>query len=94
MIRTGVDIIDIDHMVPSMKSFTSLLGSHQVFSGKSDPVTVILDGDKNTIHQSVRSDFLDSKGRCIVSAGCEITPETAIENMKHFKSSVFEVYKP
>ncbi len=94
MIRTGVDIIDIDHMVPSMKSFTSLLGSHQVFSGKSDPVTVILDGDKNTIHQSVRSDFLDSKGRCIVSAGCEITPETTIENMKHFKSSVFEVYKP
>jgi len=77
-----------------MKSFTSLLGHHQVFSGKSDPVTVILDGDRNTIHQSVRSDFIDSEGRCIVSAGCEVTPETTIENMKHFKNSVFELKKP
>ena len=94
MISTGVDIIDIDHMVPSVERFTPLLGHNQVFSGKSDPVTVILDGNRKTIHESVISDYTDSLGRCIVSAGCEITPETTIENMKNFKSSVFELKRP
>ena len=93
MIKTGVDIIDIDHMVPSMDRFAASLASHQVFSGKSDPITVIQNGERSTIIQSVRLDFIAAKGRCIVSAGCEITPETTIENMKNFKSSVFELQK-
>jgi len=93
MIKTGADIIDIDHLVPSLASFASLLGRQQVFSGKSDPVSIIQDGNYETINQSVNSDFQASKGRCIVSAGCEITPETTIENMKNFKKSVFTLFK-
>jgi uroporphyrinogen-III decarboxylase len=89
MIQTGVDIIDIDHMVPSIGIFTSLLSSQQVFSGKSDPVTIIQHGTYDSIIESVRSDYKASDGRCIVSAGCEITPETTIENMRIFKKSVF-----
>jgi MtaA/CmuA family methyltransferase len=81
MISTGADIIDVDHLVPSMRTFAHLLGPHQVFSGKSDPVTVIQNGSAGLIKQSVVSDYLDCGGRCIVSAGCEITPETTIENM-------------
>ncbi|HOS71090.1 MAG TPA: uroporphyrinogen decarboxylase family protein [Bacteroidales bacterium] len=87
VIKTGADIIDIDHMVPSMKEFTRLLADHQVFSGKSDPVTVIQNGDIQSITESVRSDFQDAGGRCIVSAGCEITPETSTENMKLFSNA-------
>jgi MtaA/CmuA family methyltransferase len=87
MIKTGADIIDIDHMVPSMKEFAYLLEGHQVFSGKSDPVTVIQNGDSQSITESVREDFKAAGGRCIVSAGCEITPETTIENMKFFSNS-------
>jgi len=93
MIKTGVDIIDIDHMVPSVQQFTALLNSHQVFSGKSDPVTVIQNGDSNSIEASVISDFCSSDGRCIVSAGCEVTPETTLENMKIFKNSAV-ILKP
>lgn len=93
MIKTGVDIIDIDHMVPSMRQFTCLLYDHQVFSGKSDPVTVIQNGDKDSIQASVLSDFSAAGGRCIVSAGCEVTPETTPENMKTFKNSAV-ILKP
>ena len=85
MILTGADIVDIDHLVPSMGDFVSLLADHQVFSGKSDPVSVIQDGSYETIKQSVYRDSIETGGRCIVSAGCEITPGTTIENMKAFR---------
>ena len=91
MIKTGVDIIDIDHMVPSMGKFLPLLAGHQVFSGKSDPVTVIQNGDINTIIRSVSSDYNETGGRCIISAGCEITPETTIKNMNSFKNTVYKL---
>jgi len=84
MIQTGADIIDIDHLVPSMEVFSPLLSKYQVFSGKSDPVTIIQDGSREVIKQSVSNDFIKSKGRCIVSAGCEITPGTPVENMRAF----------
>jgi MtaA/CmuA family methyltransferase len=84
MIATGADIIDIDHLVPSMSDFVSLLGPYQVFSGKSDPVTIIQDGTIEIIEKSVNEDFKQASGRCIVSAGCEITPGTQVENMNAF----------
>jgi uroporphyrinogen-III decarboxylase len=88
MIRcTGTDIIDIDHLVPSLRPFASLLTGNQIFSGKSDPVTVIQDGSADLIKQSVMTDYNDSNGRCIVSAGCEITPGTTIRNMISFRNA-------
>jgi MtaA/CmuA family methyltransferase len=89
MIKTGADIIDIDHMVPALGNFVSLLNKYQVFSGKSDPVTIIQNGTYDSILESVRSDYMASNGRCIVSAGCEITPGTTVENMQNFRKSVF-----
>jgi uroporphyrinogen-III decarboxylase len=87
IILTGADIIDIDHLVPSMSDFTASLKPGQVFSGKSDPVSVIQAGSPEVINKSVTTDFHDSGKRCIVSAGCEITPETSAESMKVFKDS-------
>ena len=84
MISTGADIIDIDHLVPSMSDFKALLGPCQVFSGKADPVTIIQDGTPEKIKQSVIEDLRQASGRCIISAGCEITPGTSVENMKAF----------
>ena len=84
MIQTGADIIDIDHLVNSIEDFVPFKGEKQVFSGKSDPVGIIQDGSREIIRQSVIKDLIDSKGRCIVSAGCEITPGTSIENMRAF----------
>ncbi len=88
MIQTGADIIDIDHLVPSMEDFVSLISRYQIFSGKSDPVTIIQNGTPEIIKLSVMDDFKQARGRCIVSAGCEITPGTSVENMRAFASAV------
>jgi MtaA/CmuA family methyltransferase len=87
MIKTGADIVDIDHLVPSLGNFSPLLSHHQVLSGKSDPVSVIQDGNRDLIYDAVSNDYLSSGGRCIVSAGCEITPGTSNLNMKAFSDS-------
>jgi len=87
MIQTGADIIDIDHLVKDISCYSSSLGKHQVISGKCDPVTIIENGDSGSIFKAVEKDFNDSAGRCIVSAGCEITPGTSLENMKLFRKS-------
>ncbi|TAL61015.1 MAG: hypothetical protein EPN88_15155 [Bacteroidetes bacterium] len=84
MIASGADIVDIDHLVPSMSGFVKLLGHNQVFSGKADPVTIIQDGTPEIINQSVSDNSIEMDGRCIISAGCEITPGTSVENMKAF----------
>jgi len=84
MIKTGADIIDIDHLVPSMKPYHRLLSPSQVFSGKSDPVSVVQDGNRETILESAGRDLSESGGKCIVSAGCEITPGTPLSNMNAF----------
>ena len=81
MIATGADIIDVDHLVPSIAPFVPLLASHQVFSGKADPVSVVQDGSPLQIVAAVQQGVQDSGGRCIISAGCEITPGTSVENM-------------
>jgi MtaA/CmuA family methyltransferase len=87
MIKTGADIIDIDHLVSSLDKYKGLLSPFQVFSGKSDPVTVIQEGNYNSILQSVIADHNKSDRRCIVSAGCEITPGTSTENMIAFRQA-------
>jgi MtaA/CmuA family methyltransferase len=91
MIATGADIIDIDHLVPSMKEFTELLTGYQVFSGKADPVSVIQNGTKSDISKEVNDNFIQANGRCIISAGCEITPGTSIDNMIAFSSVAAEL---
>ena len=80
MIKTGADIVDIDHLVTSMGDFMSLFSAKQVPSGNSDPVSIIRDGTKETILESVIQCYKATNGRGIVSAGCEIPPDTSIEN--------------
>ena len=85
MIATGADIIDIDHLVTTMAEFSGMLGPSQVFSGKADPVTIIQDGTPEIIRKSVINDFRQARSRSIISAGCEITPGTSIDNMHAFR---------
>jgi len=87
VIRTGSDIIDIDHRTGSVAEALPLLSARQVFSGKSDPVSVIQDGDEQIINESTRSFFEEAGSRAIVSAGCEITPGTGIENLRIFSAA-------
>jgi MtaA/CmuA family methyltransferase len=88
MIRTGADIVDVDHLVPSMEAFAHLLERNQVLSGSSDPVSVIQDGTPHQIIEDVRRCQDQAGERCIVSAGCEITPDTSEENFRAFREAV------
>ena len=92
MIATGADIIDVDHLVPSVAPFAQLLAPHQVFSGKADPVSVLQNGTPAQIADAVRQMAKDANGRCIVSAGCEITPGTPTANMRAFRKAATDVH--
>jgi MtaA/CmuA family methyltransferase len=91
MIKTGADIIDVDHLVTSMEPFTSLLSDTQVLCGNSNPVSVIQNGDKEVIFESVRNCFKQTRGRGIVSAGCEITPDTSLENFNFYRDAALSL---
>jgi len=84
MIRTGADIVDVDHLVKDMTPFARLLGEKQVLCGNADPVSVVQNGDETLIRKTVQRCYEESAGRCITSAGCEITPETSIEHLQYF----------
>lgn len=84
MIKTGADIIDIDHLVPEIGKYIPLLNSKQVVSGNTDPVAIIQDSEPEVIAANVLDCFKKSKGRGIVSAGCEITPGTTIPNFSAY----------
>jgi uroporphyrinogen decarboxylase len=92
MIATGADIIDIDHLVPSMSEFSGLLSKGQVFSGKADPVSVIQDGPSELIVSTVIRDYLEAGRKCIISAGCEITPGTSAANMLIFSRAAAQAF--
>ena len=85
MIATGADILDVDHLVKDMSEFAAFLSPTQVFSGKSDPVSIIQDGTPEQIAESVRKCRDEAGGRIIVSAGCEVPPDTSLENMRAFR---------
>ncbi len=86
MISTGADIIDIDHLVSSMADYIHLLHPSQVLCGKADPVSIIQDGTPGKIKETVMEDMRQTGGRCIISAGCEITPGTSVENFRAYQS--------
>jgi uroporphyrinogen-III decarboxylase len=75
------DIQDVDHLVGSIENFLPLLSANQVFSGNSDPVSVIQNGTHAQVEASFQSCDVTTQGRGIVSAGCEITPETTVERL-------------
>ena len=87
MIATGADILDVDHLVPDMGEFLRALSPTQVFSGKSDPVSIIQNGTTEQIAESVWKSRTESGGRVIVSAGCEVPPDTSLKNMQAFQAT-------
>jgi uroporphyrinogen decarboxylase len=93
MVNTGADIVDIDHLVGSMSNFINLFPEKQVPSGNSDPVTIIRDGTRESIKESVLQCFVATNHRGIVSAGCEIPPDTNVENMMAYRDAAHGLKK-
>jgi uroporphyrinogen decarboxylase len=91
MVKTGADIVDIDHLAGSMADYISLFSGKQVPSGNSNPVSVICDGDNKTISESVKNCWEETRHRGIVSAGCEIPPDTPVSNMVAYMKAAHEL---
>jgi uroporphyrinogen decarboxylase len=87
MINTGADIVDIDHLVTTMADFIPLFAAKQVPSGNSNPVSVIRDGNRESITESVLECYRITNHRGIVSAGCEIPPDTSVDNMMAYRDA-------
>ena len=87
MIQTGADIIDVDHLVPSMAPFVPLLRPDQVFSGKADPVSVVQNGTPETVRAAVQECLAQGGGRCIISAGCEVPPDAPLANVQAMRDA-------
>jgi MtaA/CmuA family methyltransferase len=91
MLATGADIIDVDHLVPDMSSFAGLLAPTRVFSGKSDPVGILRNGTPARIIESVRAHHTEGHGRVIVSAGCEVPPDTSDDNLRALGEAAWSI---
>ena len=81
LIKSGADIIDIDHMVQNIGQFIPLLSRHQVFCGNLDPVSVLRNGTPVDVYTKAIEWIRATEGRGIISGGCEITPDTTDENL-------------
>lgn len=81
MIATGADILDVDHQVKDIAKFVSLLSKGQVFCGNLDPVSLIQNGNPDSIWKAGLELIKSCRGRIIISGGCEITPGTPYENI-------------
>jgi MtaA/CmuA family methyltransferase len=85
--KAGADIIDVDHLASDMAKFASYLKPDQVLSGNADPVSLIAGGTPEQIKAYVKNIHQQTNGRTIVSAGCEIVPDTPMENLNAFQKS-------
>ncbi len=82
VLSTGVNIIDIDYLVKDLVPFVDKLGPKQVIRGNADPVSQIQNSTPDAIKKTLLEIATLTKGRGMVSAGCEIPVDTPIENLK------------
>lgn len=81
MAESGADIIDIDYLV-DLKTAMDKLSEKAFVCGNFDPVSVLLDGNVETVKENVRRCLDIGKDRIIMSAGCEVPKFTPPENLK------------
>lgn len=91
MVETGTDIIDVDWMV-DLRRCRDLVGDRAiVLCGNYNPVAVLLQGTPSSIAKSVRECAQLFSGRYISSAGCEVPPSTAPENLLAVSSALADM---
>lgn len=91
MAESGADIIDIDHLV-DLNTAMKKIGEKALVCGNFDPVSVLLEGDVETVRENVRRCLEIGKDRIIISAGCEVPKFTPPENLKAVAEAL-EEYK-
>ena len=79
----NVDILDLDWMV-SIEKTREICGPDLVIAGNFDPVAVLLEGTPEIIKKHIREEKKQAGDKYMVCPGCEVPPDTAIENMSAF----------
>lgn len=79
--RLGCDIVDIDFLVPLAEA-RAAMGPDQILLGNIDPVRVLRDGTPESVTAAIAACHRDAGPRYIVGAGCEVTRDTAPENLR------------
>ncbi|ONI39951.1 uroporphyrinogen decarboxylase [Candidatus Epulonipiscium fishelsonii] len=81
IVEVAPDMVDIDWMVDFELAVNKFKGTSICAAGNLDPVTVFLQGNKETLTKAVNKciDVADSK--TFIAGGCEIPKFTPIENM-------------
>jgi len=82
------DIVDLDWMV-DLKYARGILGSRVCLCGNFDPVAVLLHGTPDDVRQACRQCIAEAGTPYILSAGCEVPPDTPVANF----AAMCEVYR-
>jgi MtaA/CmuA family methyltransferase len=79
--KLGCEIVDLDYPVPVSEA-REKMGPGQILLGNLDPVSVVRDSSSKQIYKAVEKCHNEAGGNFIVGAGCEITRDTAAENLR------------
>lgn len=77
----GCEIVDIDFKVP-MGLAREKTGPHQVLLGNINPVATLRDGTPESVRAAVADCHAQAGPRFIVGAGCEVTRDTPLANLR------------
>ncbi len=87
--QLGAEMIDLDYPSP-MSLAREKMGPKQVICGNINPVSVLRDASPEDIYKAVENCHKEAGENFIVGAGCEVTRDTPIENIRvlgHYASS-------
>lgn len=89
MVATGVNTISLDNLV-DLEFAKKTIGDKIPLLGNTDPVGILMFGTKEEIDNDVKTCFrkaFNSPKGYILASGCEIPPDTPLENIDHFMAA-------
>jgi MtaA/CmuA family methyltransferase len=79
--RLGCEIVDLDSLAP-LNEARQRMGAGQVLLGNLNPVTVLRNGNPETVTNAIAECHRQAGARYIVGAGCEVPRDTPPENLR------------
>ncbi|MHA2314834.1 MAG: MtaA/CmuA family methyltransferase [Candidatus Hermodarchaeia archaeon] len=83
MAATGVKMVELDHLV-SLTDAKQRIGEQVILMGNLDPTELLLSGTPKQVEVAAKAciEAVGTKGRYILSSGCEIPPQAPLDNIR------------
>lgn len=91
--RLGCEMVDLDFPCP-VGMGREKMGPNQVLCGNINPVSVLQDGSVQDVHEALEQCHRQAGDKFIVGAGCEVTRDTPVENIRVLRDYAFGTLKP